>query len=295
MAEDRPSKTAWKTQDGMSPADQANAGKSMNAANHYALGVDSLAKAGVAKGTVSRYHWKSEKIYPGTERDYWLYVPAQYDGTEPANLMVFQDGALYLGEQINTCTVFDNLIHAGEIPVTIALFVNPGDKGPGLPIWGGTDNRSIEYDSLGDTYARFLEEELLPEVEKTYKLVSDPGGRAICGISSGGICAFTVAWERPDLFGNVISHVGSFTDIRGGHNYPPLIRRTETKPIRLFLQAGSNDLDVVFGNWPLANQAMASALHFKGYDYQFVMGDGGHNLHHGGAIFPDTLRWLWHK
>ena len=179
------------------------------------------------------------------------------------------------------------------MPVTIGVFVQPGDKGPGLPIWGGTDNRSIEYDSLGDTYARFLLEELLPDVEKNVSITSDPAGRAICGISSGGICAFTVAWERPDAFSKVVTHCGSFTDIRGGHNYPSLIRRNAAKPLRVFLQSGSNDLDVVFGNWPLANQEMASALAYRGYDYQYIFGEGGHSLKHGGSIFPDTLRWLW--
>jgi enterochelin esterase family protein len=130
-------------------------------------------------------------------------------------------------------------------------------------------------------------------VEQDYRLVQDPAGRAICGMSSGGICAFTAAWERPDAFGKVVSHCGSYTNIRGGHNYPSTIRRAEKKPLRVFLQSGSNDLDVVFGNWPIANQDMAAALAFKQYDYQFVFGTGGHTLKHGGAIFPDTLRWLW--
>ncbi len=207
--------------------------------------------------------------------------------------MVFQDAQLYLGPQTNIPVVFDNLIHKQEMPVTIGLFVSPGDKGPGSPILGGSDNRSFEYDSLGDQYARFLLEELLPQVEKDYKITADPDGRAICGISSGGICAFTVAWERPDAFRKVVSHCGSFTSIRGGHTYPSLIRRTEAKPLRVFLQSGAKDLDVVFGNWPLANQEMATALAYRDYDYQFVFGEGGHSLKHGGAIFPDTMRWLW--
>jgi enterochelin esterase family protein len=206
--------------------------------------------------------------------------------------MVFQDAGFYL-DLTNILVVFDNLIHKQEMPVTIGLFISPGDNGPGDPIWGGNTNRSFEYDSLGDQYARFLLEELLPEIEKDYNIVKDPAGRAICGVSSGGICAFTVAWERPDAFGKVVSHCGSFTNKRGGHNYPSLIRRTETKPIRVFLQSGSKDLDVVFGNWPIANQDMASALAYMEYDYRFVFGEGGHSLKHGGAIFPDTMRWLW--
>ena len=124
-------------------------------------------------------------------------------------------------------------------------------------------------------------------------MTDDPNERAICGISSGGICSWTVAWERPDAFRKVLSHVGSFTNIRGGHVYPALIRKTEPKPIRIFLQDGSGDLDNRHGNWPLANQQMAASLKFADYDYKFVYGDGGHNSKHGGAILPDSLRWLW--
>jgi enterochelin esterase-like enzyme len=138
-----------------------------------------------------------------------------------------------------------------------------------------------------------LIEELLPEVEARYTITADPAGRAICGMSSGGICAFTAAWERPDVFGKVVSHCGSFTDMRGGHNYPPLIRKTERKPLQVFLQAGEKDLDVIFGNWPLANLEMAAALDYRDYDYKLVYGEGYHTLKHGAAIFPDTMRWLW--
>lgn len=278
---------------GMSTKDQAAFVASMSRQEPYTLGPDSQIQAGVPRGQLAQFRWQSTQIYPGTVRDYWLYVPQQYDGSQPACLMVFQDAALYLGPDVNAPIVFDNLIHQGAMPVTIGLFVSPGDKGPGLPIYGGDDNRSIEYDSLGDTYARFLLEELLPVVEKEYRIVSDPAGRAICGISSGGICAFTVAWERPDAFRKVVSHCGSFANIRGGHQYPSLIRRSATKPLRVFLQSGANDLDVIFGHWPIANQDMAAALAYRDYDYQFVFGEGGHTLKHGGAIFPDTLRWLW--
>ncbi len=260
----------------------------------YALGPDSLPRPDVPRGELLPFHWSSDRIYPGTERDYWLYVPRQYDPAQPACLMVFQDGqSQYLNPAIDVPTVFDNLIHKREMPVTLGLFVEAGDKGPGMPIWGGVDNRSLEYDSLSDRYARFLLEELLPEVEKGYRLTADPAGRAICGISSGGICAFTVAWERPDAFRKVVSHCGSFANLRGGHNYPSLIRRAAPRPLRVFLQTGAADLDVVFGNWPLANREMAAALAYRDYDYQFVFGEGRHSLKHGGAIFPDTLRWLW--
>ncbi len=275
-------------------ADQPRFAASLMADEPYAPGPDAQVQSGVPQGLLTQHDWLSKHVYPGTKRDYWLYVPQQYDASQPACLMVFQDGGTqYLTPHIHVPTVFDNLIHRGEMPVTIGLFVNPGDSGPGTPIYGGVDNRSFEYDSLGDQYARFLIEELLPELKQHYQIVDDPAGRAICGISSGGICAFTVAWERPDAFAKVVSHCGSFTNIRGGHNYPSLVRKTAPKNIRVFLQGGSNDLNVVFGNWSIANQDMAAALAYAGYDYQFVFGEGGHTLKHGGAIFPETMRWLW--
>jgi enterochelin esterase family protein len=123
--------------------------------------------------------------------------------------------------------------------------------------------------------------------------VSTAAGRAICGLSSGGICAFNAAWERPDYFSKVVSHCGSFVDIRGGYALAPAVRRSPPKPLRVFLQTGEHDLDIAFGNWPLANRELASALSYHGYDHQLVVGAGGHSLAHGGAIFADTLRWLW--
>ena len=267
----------------------------MSAADDYQLGPDSKVQEGVPQGTVTKRSWKSEKVFPGTERDYWIYVPKQYDRSQPANVMVFQDGENYVKAegQFRTTIVFDNLIHKKEMPVTIGIFINPGVIPAAGPGQKPRDNRSFEYDSLGDQYARFLLEEILPEVGKEYKLTSEASGRAICGISSGGICAWTVAWERPDAFSKVLSHVGSFTNIRGGHVYPAMIRKTERKPIRVFLQDGSGDLDNVHGSWPLANQEMAASLKFAKYDYRFEFGDGGHNGKQGGAILPESLRWLW--
>ena len=265
------------------------------AADGYPLGPDSLPQGGVPKGEVTKHEFSESKIFPGTLRDYWVYVPAQYDGGEPACVMVFQDGQWYVNDKGHTRapTVFDNLIHKGEMPVTIGIFVTPGVIPPAREGAEARKNRSFEYDSLSDLYARFLLEEILPEVGKSYKLTDDPDGRAIAGISSGGICAWTVAWERPDAFRKVVSYVGSFTNIRGGHNYPAWIRKTEKKPVRVFLQAGEGDLDNLHGSWPLANRQMAAALEFAGYDYKFVMGEGGHNGKHGGAIFPDMMRWIW--
>ena len=267
---------------------------SIRAADDYKLGEDSMVRDEVPRGEVTKHKWES-KIFPGTARDYWIYVPKQYDGSKAACLMVFQDGGTYVSSngQVRVPVVFDNLIHKKEMPVTIGVFLNPGEVPPAESGTKGRSNRSFEYDSLGDLYARFLMEEILPEVDKSYKITKDPEGRAICGISSGGICAWTVAWERPDAFRKVLSHVGSFTNIREGHVYPALIRKTEKKPIRVFLQDGANDLDNLHGSWPLANQEMAAALKFMEYDYKFEFGDGGHNGKHGGAILPDSLRWLW--
>ena len=265
--------------------------------DQYVLGPDSHVKPGVPQGKVTTHQWTESKIYPGTVRDYAVYVPAQYDKAKPAAVMVFQDGMGMVGEkgQFRAATVFDNLIAAGEMPVTIGIFINPGMFPSAKPGEKGRSNRSFEYDSLGDLYSRFLLEEILPEVGKSYHLTTDPEMRAICGNSSGGICAFTVAWEHPEAFRKVVSHIGSFTNIRGGHVYPALVRKTEKKPIRVFLQDGRNDLDNQFGNWPLANQDMAASLKFAGYDYKFVFGEGTHNGKHGGALLPDTLRWLWRK
>ena len=262
----------------------------------YKLGPDSQPQEGVPHGDLIKMPpFTNSTIYPGTERDWWIYVPKQYDASKPACLMVFQDGGGYArtNGEYRVPIVFDNLIAKNEMPVTIGIFINPGNIPAGQPGAKARSNRSFEYDSLGDQYARFLLQEILPEVSKKYNITKDPNGRAIGGASSGGICAFTVAWERPDEFRKVLSHIGSFTNIRGGHNYPALIRKTEKKPLRVFLQDGSHDLDNLFGNWPLANQEMAAALKFMDYDYKFVLGEGTHSGKQGGAILPESLRWLW--
>jgi enterochelin esterase-like enzyme len=264
---------------------------------NYPIHPDAQVKAGVPQGKVEEFTWQS-KIFEGTNRRFSVYVPAQYDSSKPAAVMVFQDGHAYQkpNGDFRVPVVMDNLIHQTEIPITICIFIDPGHKGdlPAKRDWNPPpSNRSFEYDALSDQYARFLIEEILPEVGKHYNLSNDPEHRAIVGMSSGGICAWTVAWERPEQFRKVISHIGSFVNIRGGHNYEALIRKTEKKPIRVFLQDGSGDLDNQHGNWPLANQQMAKSLEFKGYDYQFVYGQGKHNGKHGGSIFPDTLRWIW--
>lgn len=263
-----------------------------------ALGPDSKPKDGVPKGTVTTHLWKDSKVFPGTIREYYVYTPAQYDAAKPCAVMVFQDGHAYLKADgdIRATTVFDNLIAEGAIPPVIGIFINPGHLGEALPedLWKGS-NRSVEYDTLSDAYSRLLLEEILPEAAKTRNLSTDPEQRAICGMSSGGICAWTVAWQRPDAFRKVVSHIGSFTNIRGGDAYPGIIRKAEKKPIRAFFQEGIRDLDNPHGSWPLGNLQMQAALKFKAYDFRYVWGHGEHNGKHGGAIFPETLRWLWRK
>ena len=263
----------------------------------YKHGPDSSPKTDVPKGKTTQFQFLDSKVFLGTKRHYSVYVPAQYDPKTPAALMVFQDGHAYQGEKgdYRVSTVFDNLIHAKEMPVTIAVMIDPGFKSA-LPKERGwnpkPENRSVEYDTVSDAYARFLIEELLPEVSSKFNITENPELRAIGGMSSGGICAYGVAWHRPDSFRKVLSQIGSFTDIRGGYVYAPWARK-EKKPIRVFLQDGANDLNNQFGSWPLANQTLANSLEFAKYDVKFVYGDGEHNGFHGGTIFPDSLRWLW--
>jgi enterochelin esterase family protein len=268
-------------------------GTGMPVCAQYKHGPDSEEHPDVPQGKVTQYHWTS-KIFPKTERDYWVFVPAQYDPKTPACVMVFQDGGAYVNRKgdFRVPTVLDNLIHQKKIPAMIGIFINPGviKDAAGKVVHF---NRSFEYDSLSPQYAIFLEKEILPEVGKQFNLRQDAAGRGIGGMSSGGICAFTVAWERPDLFSRVLSHVGSFTNIRGGDVYPGIIRKAKKRSIRVFLQDGKKDLNNEHGNWWLANLQMDSALKYRGYDYQFVPGEGGHNGNQGGAILPESLIWLW--
>ncbi|MCB1276285.1 alpha/beta hydrolase-fold protein [Prosthecobacter sp.] len=271
---------------------------SAHAVDDYKLGPLSQENPGVPKGKVIAMPAHASTIYPGTTRDWWIYVPAQYKPEQPANLMVFQDGHDYVGVKgaWRVPVVFDNLIASGDMPPIIAIFINPGHSGATKPpsAWKN-NNRGKEYNTLGDVYARFLLEEIIPQVQKDYKLTDDPEGWAIAGASSGAICAFTVAWERPDKFRKVFSTIGSYVDLAGGHVYPSLIRLTERKPLRIYLQDGSSDLDNPFGNWPIANQQMARALAYQKYDFTFTFGDGAHNSKHGASLFPEAMKWLWRR
>lgn len=268
---------------------------SVVAAQNYKYGPDSERQSGVPRGTVTEFQWTTSKIFPGTVRKYWVYVPAQYKPEKPAAVMVFQDGAGYVNETGATRgpVVLDNLIHKNQMPVTIGIFIDPGVLPALSPEKQARLNRSFEYDATSDRYSRFLIEEILPEVSKKYNLSPDPNDRGIGGQSSGGICAFTVAWQRPEAFRRVLSFIGSYTNLRGGNMYSSLVRKTEPKPLRVYLQDGAADQNIYSGNWWIGNQDLASALQFAGYDVTFVTGTEGHNMRHGGPILPDALRWLW--
>ena len=288
----------------------------------YPLGPDSLPQEGVPKGRLEGPFEFNSKIIAGTVRRYWIFVPAQYTETQPAGLLVFQDGQRALNPKgpLRVDQVMENLIHKKAMPVTIGLFITPGNRSDHYPDnlgMGNPDNRAAEYDALSDAYVRMLIDELIPLVAAKYRLTDDPAGRVIGGTSSGAICAWTAAWDRPDYFRKVISMIGSFTSIGwhpahgnqpmvpGGDLYPTLIRKTPVKPIRVFLQDGANDLSNEHGNWFLANQQMLSALEFANasadrqksagprYDINHAWGDGAHADNHGGSLLPDILRWMW--
>ena len=276
--------------------------------DQYALGPDSKPQPGVPRGILTKSSIASQ-VYDGRTFTYQVYVPAQFDGVKPAAVFVGQDGNNFVREPgaWHVPVVFDNLIHKKEMPITIGIFIDPSSP----------QQRAGEYDTLSDRYARFVVDEVLPAVGKTYPLTDDPDGRVIAGFSSGAICAFTVAWERPDAFRKVVSFFGSFTSIAyrpatankpmqpGGDLYPTLIRRSVIKPLTIFLQDGSNDLNNDFGSWWLANQQMLSALEWANanadlrkwpgprYRVNHAWGDGGHTANQGGSIFPDVMRWLW--
>ena len=296
----------------------------------YPLTADSLPQPNVPKGKLEGPFEFRSHIIANTVRRYWIYVPAQYKPEKPASLLVFQDGQRATNPEgsLRVPQVLENLIAKGAIPVTIGVFITPGNTikpGPGGDKYPddlgmkNPDHRAQEYDALDDTYARFLTEEMLPEVAKRYRLSEDPEQHAIGGTSSGAICAFTVAWQRPNAFRKVISMIGSYTSIGfkpaqngqplvpGGDLYPGLIRKSPLRPMKIFLQDGSNDLNNEHGNWFLANQQMLSALDWANaeadrkqtpgprYQVNHVWGDGAHSDQHGGSLLPEILRWMWQK
>ena len=262
----------------------------VRAADDYKPGPDSLPQPGVPKGETVKGIFDQSKIFPGTTRDYTVYLPQQLDRAKPAPVMVLQDGGGF-----SATTVFDNLIHKKEIPALIGVFVMHGRVKSASTNALDRFNRSYEYDGLGGDYARFLIDELFPFIETKHGVKFSKNGtdRAIGGASSGAIAAFTAAWERPDSFTRVFSAIGTYVGLRGGNVYPTLIRKYEPKPIRVYLQDGSADQNIYGGDWWKANEEMERSFVFAGYEVNHAWGDGGHNGKHGTAIFPDALRWLW--
>ena len=273
----------------------------------YHLGPDSMPQDGVPKGEIRGPFTIQSNAYPGTQHTYWVYVPAQYDPAVPASLMIFQDGQAFKDMEgtIRAPNVLDNLIYKRELPVMITVFINPGrtpeQPEPTPAEWGDrTTNRPAEYNSLDDKYARVVVDELLPVLYKEYHISRDPNRHGIGGASSGAIAAFTVAWERPDYFHKVLSIVGSFTNIRGGDAYADIVRNSDKKPIRVFLQDGRNDNRAVTArgydprrDWFLQNVRLMQALTDKGYDVNYAWGLNTHGQRMGGPMLPEMMRWLW--
>lgn len=286
---------------------QPPAGKGPNPDSQYRLGPDSMPQDGVPKGEIKGPFTLPCQVFPGTQHTYWVYVPAQYDPKTPAALMVFQDGQAFKDEKgdLRTQNVLDNLIYRREIPVMLAVFINPGRRPdqpePSPRDWGDRNtNRPTEYNALDDKYARVVTEELLPAVKKEFNVSDDPEMRGIGGSSSGAIAAFTVAWHRPDQFRKVLSNVGSFVNLRGGHVYPDKVLAEPKKPLRVYLCDGRNDNRGIRNgvydekmDWFHQNVRLMKALTAKGYDVNYSWGIGGHGQKFGGVILPDMMRWLW--
>jgi enterochelin esterase-like enzyme len=279
-----------------------------NPNSQYRLGPDSMPQEGVPKGEIRGPYVIPSNAYPGTQHTYWVYVPAQYDPAAPASLMVFQDGQAFKDENgdLRAQNVMDNLIYRREIPVMIAVFINPGRR-PDQPepspqtSWGdGTTNRGVEYNTPNDKYARVITEELMPVLYKEYNISKDPEQHGIGGSSSGAIAAFAVAWERPNDFRKVLSNVGSFVNIQGGFVYPERVLESEKKPIRMFLCDGRNDNRGLRGgvydekrDWFYQNVRLMKALTQKGYDVNYSWSMNLHGQKYGGMILPEMMRWLW--
>jgi len=270
-------------------------------AEDYKLGPDSQPQEGVAKGTVTKYVLKPGKYYPGTPHNYSVYVPAQYDASKPTPFMIFLDGSGALSDGVRAPVVFDNLIAKHDLPPMIGIFIDPGVLPTVTDAAQNRYERIFEYDSLSPRFSDFLLTELIPEVARSYNLSKNPDDRAIEGVSTGAVGAFMAAWNRPGQFHRVLSFIGTYVAMKGADSLPGLVRRTEPKPIRIFMQDGTNDHIVpgepygtnFSGSWPINNQVMYEALEYAGYDAKLVMGSEGHNMKQGGAILPDALRWLW--
>jgi enterochelin esterase family protein len=279
-----------------------------NGNSQYRLGPDSLPQEGVPKGEIEGPFTLPTNVYPGTQHTYWVYVPAQYDPAVPASLMIFQDGQAFKNPDadLRATNVLDNLIYRREIPVMLCVFINPGrtpeQPEPTLQEWGDrTTNRPAEYNTPDDKYARIIVDELMPVLYKKYNISKDPEQHGIGGASSGAIAAFMVAWERPNDFRKVLSIVGSFVNLRGGHVYADRVLASDKKPIRIFLCDGRNDNRGTGRggqydekrDWFFQNVRLMKALTAKGYDVNYSWGMNLHGGKMGGAILPEMMRWLW--
>ncbi len=243
----------------------------------------------IPKGRIIEGSFENSKIFSGTTRKYWVYVPQQYNPDKPACVYIGQDG--FRPEFTNA---LDKMIFSGKVPIMVGVFIQPGVLKSTCKEASNRINRCFEYDSLGDSYARFLLDEILPYISKTYNLnlSTDGNNRCIGGSSSGGICAFNAAWERPDAFRRVYCISGSFVAFRGGNIFPVLVRKCEPKPLRVFMHVGTNDMVNNGGNWWLASQEIEMSLKYAGYDYQFRYSDGKHCDKYT-DIFPEAMEWLW--
>ena len=248
---------------------------------------------GVPQGKMSEKLVHTSKGYEGMQSDYWIYVPAQYDPAKPAALMIWQDGQGHIQRNgRRTLNALDNLTYQQRIPVMISVFISPGKV-------GDKAMRSIEYDTVNDTYVHFLDE-LLAGVYAQYNIRKDSYSRGIAGESSGGICSFNAAWQHPEEFSRVLSTIGSYTSIQwhpgqidGGNVYPNKVRKEAKRNIRVYLQDGSEDLENDHGSWPLQNIQLANSLKMKDYDFHLAFGNGSHNGADANSQLPLSLAWLW--
>jgi gluconolactonase len=290
---------------GAALAQQAAPAGPASSDDQYIPGPEWQSQADVPRGKTFEFTLDHSKIFPGTTRKITVYVPAQYSGDKPACVYVGLDAIVthLSGVDMEIAKVFDNLIDKHEMPVTIAIGVSAGSVASANTPPDPRFNRSYEFDGLNDQLARFLLEEVFPEIERHKSpdglpilLSSDPNDRAVGGMSTGAIGAFTLAWERPDAFRRVFTAIGTFVGMRGGDRYAVLVRKTEPKPLRIFMQDGSNDEWMggpEVGDWWMSNQTMERALVFAGYTVQHAWGEGTHNARHPLVVFPDAMRWLW--
>lgn len=292
----------------------------------YPLPAEYRRREGTPRGKIVGRVMEDSAFYPGVKHKYWIYTPAQYDGKTPADLILFLDGQMYFmpvlkerdlrgtmsdlleaipaeGEIVlpegtdHVTDLLDNLVADGKIPPAIAVFLAPGYPGPGEPVYGtskGVTNRSVEYDTVSDWFARFVAEEFLPMALEGYAIAADPMRHSVAGISSSGIASFAVAWYANHLFGNVIAASPSFGNIRGGNIWPSVIRTAdEQKNLRTCMCVGKYDADIIFGDWILANRDVASALNYRGYDFRLIINEMGHSLTFLKYMIPQALAWFY--